>query len=255
MKKLQKLSLFGAVAGALILTAALAPRANATLIVYFNFEDAPTGTQNFDPAADVVGAPDFNPGGGTQTSTLTWSGANDTTGFGLLGNRTSNDADTANPGSALVLNKTATNAGQHLDFTVNTTFLTNLSLTFQVDNNGNGFNSITLQYSINGNPTFTTVSTQPAPLGSSNLVTFAAGTIGTSDFLGNGTPQSTDFRLVFNSTNSSNGQNRQTAIDNIQLNANVVPEPSTYIGGLLGIGVFCWSQRRRLIRSLRLRRA
>src|SRR5437773_3107966 len=32
-------SLFGAVAGALILTAAFVPRANAVLIVYYNFED------------------------------------------------------------------------------------------------------------------------------------------------------------------------------------------------------------------------
>jgi hypothetical protein len=35
--KLRKLSLFGAVAGALMLTAVLAPRANATLLVYYNF--------------------------------------------------------------------------------------------------------------------------------------------------------------------------------------------------------------------------
>jgi hypothetical protein len=41
-------------------------------------------------------------------------------------------------------------------------------------------------------------------------------------------------------------------MDNIQVNA-TVPEPSTYIGGLLGIGLLCWSQRRSLFRFLRLR--
>ena len=51
------------------------------------------------------------------------------------------------------------------------------------------------------------------------------------------------FRLVF-SGGQSNGNNRETAIDNIQLNA--VPEPSTVAGGLLGACGICWHQRRRL---------
>src|SRR5206468_1950768 len=75
--KLQKRSLFGAVTGAFILTAALVPRANAdcdTLLVYFNFEDGTLPTKS-PPTPGVV---DFtsdqtpeNPGGGIQMSTLT----------------------------------------------------------------------------------------------------------------------------------------------------------------------------------------
>src|SRR5947199_2698153 len=67
-------SLFLAVAGALFLTAALVPRANATLLVYFNFEDGTLPTKS-PPTPGVV---DFtsdqtpeNPGGGIQMSTLT----------------------------------------------------------------------------------------------------------------------------------------------------------------------------------------
>src|SRR5260370_32043152 len=60
-------SLFVPVAGALLLTAAFIPRANATLIVYFNFEDATTGG-TFDPIADTIAA--GNSGGGIQNSTL-----------------------------------------------------------------------------------------------------------------------------------------------------------------------------------------
>src|SRR5438552_16532992 len=65
-------SVLVAVAGALILTAALVPRANATVIVYFNFEDGTIGQLNtFDMAADVVGSSDFIPGGGIKMSMLT----------------------------------------------------------------------------------------------------------------------------------------------------------------------------------------
>jgi len=46
--KLQKCSLFIAVVGAFLLTAAFAPTANATLIVYYNFEDQPVGSSNVD---------------------------------------------------------------------------------------------------------------------------------------------------------------------------------------------------------------
>jgi PEP-CTERM motif len=48
--------------------------------------------------------------------------------------------------------------------------------------------------------------------------------------------------------------NNVTRIDNIQVLA-LVPEPSTYIGGLLGIAGVCWLQRRWLSRALRFRRA
>src|SRR6516225_1613261 len=56
--------------GALILVGALAPTANADLIAYFNFEDSFNGGPP-DFTSDVVGAPDFNPGGGVVLTTIT----------------------------------------------------------------------------------------------------------------------------------------------------------------------------------------
>jgi hypothetical protein len=50
------------------------------------------------------------------------------------------------------------------------------------------------------------------------------------------------------------GINNVTNIDNIQV-IGAVPEPSTYIGGLLGIAGLCWFQRRWFSRALRFRRA
>ena len=261
--KLQKLSLFGAVAGALISTAAFVPQANATLITYFNFEDA---VKNGAPdlVADTIAA--GNPGGGLQAATavLTYGAGDFKSDTGLLLNRSAGDIDTIANGSAnqaLRLDSTGTNQGSSLCFTANTSFLTNLALSFAVDNNGNGFDTVELTYQINGG-TVVSVGTQPMPLGGGShttltLVTFSSAQIDPTGtvFTGDGTPQNTEFCLVFTGSNGSSGKDRQTVIDNIQLNADVVPEPSTYIGGLLGIGVFCWSQRRRLIRSLRLRRA
>src|SRR5262249_10517008 len=55
---------------ALILVAALAPAAKADLIAYFNFEDSFNhGPPDF--TSDVVGPPDFNPGGGVVLTTIT----------------------------------------------------------------------------------------------------------------------------------------------------------------------------------------
>src|SRR6266481_2060594 len=268
-------SLFLAAMGALILTGAFVPRANAdTLIVYFNFEDAETGGP-FDPVADVTPTggppPGDNIGGGIQNSTLKLTNgagttpATDTAPFGgdfssqggLLLNRTTLDSDPAAPvppsfnGQALQMDKTKGNdAG--LSFNVDTSLLTNLSLTFATDNNGNGFDSVQLQASVNGGTFFNIGSVQALVTG----VTIHTFTIGTGGgvFLGSGTLQNTVFRLEFTG-GASNGNDRQTVIDNIQLGGTVVPEPATVAGGLLCVFGLCWHQLRCLVRSPRLRRA
>jgi hypothetical protein len=260
--KLQKCSLFVAIAAVLLLAAALAPRANATLIVYFNFEDEapppsspPPFNPGFDGLADVVPQ---NPGGGIQNSTLTMNGYN-TSNFGtgpalaIAGtNRTALDNDLTN-NSALVMNRTAKNDGAFLEFNVNTLFLSNLSLSFAVDNNGNGFNTVTLSYSSTGNSpgSFTQIGLAQTITTGSNILITGAGSWGTSF---NVTPSAGGFfRLTF-SGGQSNGNNRETAIDNIQLGGTAVPEPATVASGLLGVIGLCWFQRRRLIDSFWLRR-
>jgi hypothetical protein len=250
--KPQKFSLLGAFAAALLLLAAFVPRANATLIVYFNFEDEAPGDPftagTFDGVADTIAADGF---GGTQNSNLMMHGY-DLAGFGsgpalviASTNRAAGDTDQTN-NSALVMNRTSKNNGAYLEFNVDTSLLKDLSLSFAVDNNGNGFNSITLKYATSPVGTFNTVTTFALTTGANQLI--SSGTF-------NVTP-SVDgvFRLVFTG-GQSNGNNRETAIDNIQLNGTVVPEPATVAGGLLGVCGLCWLQRRRLIRSVRLRRA
>src|SRR4029077_8224331 len=135
------------VAGALLLMAAFAPKANADVLIYFNFEDATIGGP-FDPAADVVGAPDFNPGGGVQASTITTNLVTTGAVAGTLLNRTAGDIDTANPGVAMGLRTTTGDNGHYIQFVFNATLFSNMSLSFAVDSAGNGFNNVQLLYSI-----------------------------------------------------------------------------------------------------------
>ena len=254
-------------AGALLLTAAFVPRANAdTLIVYFNFEDAVThGAPDFN-ADCVPGTPgcgaDSNTGGGIQNSTLSLvTTANFESAGGLLLNRSTsavaptNDQDPAPPvqpsfnGQALLLNDTI-NTTATLSFTADTTFLTNLSLSFASDNNGNGYRNVQLSYTSASDGTVI-VGSQLMPLMGTAITTFNSTTYPLLNGA-NGDGLVT-FTLTF-TNGSSNGQDRQTVIDNIQLTAVVVPEPATVGGGLLGVLGLCWFQRRRLIDSVRLRR-
>src|SRR5882724_1463657 len=207
-------SLFLAVAGALLLAAAFAPRANATLIELFNFEDtpntgvgpgAPAGT-TYDGFADALpgtpGALDItNTGGGTQFSKLTVvTTANVSTAGGVLENKAPSDIDPAAPvppsfnGHALLFNDTK-NTTATISFTVNTSFLTGLSLSFATDNNGNGYDMVALSASVNGGASFAIGSAEALVTGVTTH-TFNIGT-GGGVFLGSGTPQSTVFTLTF----------------------------------------------------------
>ena len=236
------------VAGVLLLTAALAPKANAqNVLVYFNFEDATIGGP-YDPAADVQGPPDNNPGGGLVPSTIidNFAAGHTAAVAGTLMNRTTGDIDTNNPGLALGMNTTVADNFKFLQFGFNATAFSNMSLSFAVNSAGNGFNSVELSYSLNGGGSFTVVGSLAIPSGGGfNILTFA-----NLPSAIDGQP-SVILRLTF-SGGTSSGNNLQTIIDNIQLTG--VPEPTTVAGGLLGVLGLCWHQRRRLIRSVRFRR-
>src|SRR5881275_97666 len=73
-------------AGTLLLVAAVAPSANADLIAYFNFEDSFDGGPP-DFTSDVIGSPDFNPGGGVVLTTIT----TDYTSSEMIANRPGTD--------------------------------------------------------------------------------------------------------------------------------------------------------------------
>ena len=133
-----------------------------------------------------------------------------------------------------------------------TTGLFNVNVSFALLSQGNGgqFTTLTLLYSTTGIAGPYTLFGTDAALQSHTsytLLSFAApaateGVSGGNLF----------FEFCFTgSANAANGND--TFIDNIQVTA--VPEPSSYIGGLLGIIGLCWYQRRWFMRFLSLRPA
>ncbi len=247
----------------MILTGFIVPRADATVISYFNFEDGTITTRP--PSVTLELTPDKtvndpgnegaagNPGGGVEptTSNLTIAG-NSTANFfavtpGLSINATASDSDTPS-NFALAFSRSSLNNGAFIQFSVNTTFWANMSLSFGYSNNGNGYSTVTASYSLNGGTTFTTFGTATMLTGVQPPISFTV-PAAVNQFGG-----VVIFRLTF-SGGFSNGADTQTVIDNIRLDGTFVPEPATVMGGLLGVFGLCWHQRRRLIGFLPLRRA
>jgi hypothetical protein len=251
--------LFLAAAGALLITAALAPRANAELLVYFNFEDGsvpnPPSPGVVDFASDQTpAAGGDNPGGGIQMSTITTNyTVGDFSSFSsitqiMTENQSAGDIDVppATPGLAVNFDASGKNNGKWIQFAVDATFFANMSLSLAVNTNGNGFTTQTWQYSIDGGATFTQFAQFT---GLTGLQTLSAALPAAAN-----QQPGLVIRIVFTG-GQSNGQDQQTIIDNIQLNGTVIPEPATVVGGLFGLCGLCWHQRRRLIGFLPLRRA
>jgi hypothetical protein len=249
-------SLFVAVAGAFLLTAAFVPRADAIVISYFNFEQStltppPNGTVDLTPDKTAAAGGD-NPGGGVEPSTsnltINAGGAVESAVTpGVASNVTPGDNDANNFG--VNFNKTASSTGATISFSVNTEFFANYSLSYATNNNGNGFQTVNLMFT--GGPAGGITMANPQSPGTTvtfNLTTFTS-------LNGDGmTPHFVTFTLTF-TNGHSNGADLMTVIDNIRLDATtVVPEPATVAGGLLGVLGLCWHQRRRLIRSVRFRR-
>jgi hypothetical protein len=131
-------------------------------------------------------------------------------------------------------------------FNADTTNLSQLSVSFAVNNEGNGYNTVQLSYIIGGNTTI--VSSQSI----GTVITTISWSSSAFPVLAGAENQPlVTFCLTFNG-GQSNGNNIETLIDNIRLDA--APEPATVAGGLLGVLGLCWFQRRRLIGSVRFRR-
>ena len=122
------------------------------------------------------------------------------------------------------------------------------SVSFASRGSGNGFQNVTLQASLDGGVSWVDMSAiTPIPTAVTTIVlnnTNGVVTLGVPNLL---------IRLHF-TNGQSNGGDLQNLIDNIQVNGTVVPEPATVAGGLFGVLGLCWFQRRRLIRSVQLRR-
>ena len=226
------------VAGALMLIAAFAPRANAQLIAYFNFEGPPT------PPFPVNLGSQVPPGAVNTTIVTNYNPNNMSAEPGLPLNVAPGDPD---PNLvAMGLRNTDGNDPANFDIPLFSAqgFFQNMTLTFATNRNGNGFQQVQLFFSTNGGATFTagqiallpnnlTVITLPVPVAANNAPLLV-------------------LRLQF--SNGGPGNDLQTIVDNIQINGTIVPEPATIAGGLLGVFGLCWHQRRRLICCVRLRR-
>ena len=236
-------------AGVFILTAALAPRANAALIAYYNFEGPdtpgfPVNIESHPPAffssgnelifTDGLGNP-YPPGDIDAGPPLPFNVA-------------PGDPDPNLTSIQFV------RTGQH-DLNVDIPLISGLgifdvtSVSFAYGSNGNGYEFVQLQFSSDGGLTFTNIGgivMLPATPGA--LINIAV-PLGTTIDIPN-----LVMRLAFTG-GQSNGNDLQFELDNIQINGIIVPEPATVAGGLLGVLGLCWHQRRRLIHSVRFRRA
>ena len=227
------------VAGALMLVAAFAPRANAQLIAYFNFEGEPT------PPYPVNMMSDVPPGFVSTTLITNYVTPNISAGPGIPLNVAPGDMDPNN--TSLGLRRSSLNNGRFFDIQLFTAqgFFQNMTLSFATNGNGNGFESVQLSYSINGGAVFIAGPTAQLTQGP-QIVSLAVPPAA------NNAPLLV-LRLQFFG-GQSNGNDLQTIVDNIQVNGTIVPEPATIAGGLLGVLGLCWFQRRRLICCVRLRR-
>ena len=229
--------------GALLLLAAFAPSAKADVIAYFNFEDSTVG-----------GPPDFtsesDQGLGIATTIVTNynpASMNSVTP-GLAENRLAADTDPNN--LAVHLFRSEENNGADFDIPLFSSqgFFQDMTVTFAINVQGNGFSLVTLFYSTNGGVTFINSGNTASLLtGGTQTITLAVPAAANNQNL-------LVLRLQFTG-GQSNGVNDQDIIDNILIGGTIVPEPTTIGGGLLGVLGLCWFQRRRLIRSVRLRRA
>jgi len=253
MRQFKRHRLFGSLlilAGAFLLLAAFAPRANADCpgcIRYYNFEGTPTAPYPVNLASHV---PAFEVGLGFRAFLNT--GTDPTmaaTGIFPVGSTSAEAGLPVNvaigdPGPNL------TSLGLHRSgrdqLYIDMPFFSAVgvyditSVSFAIGANGNGYAFVSLLISTNGGGMFTQIgATQAIPNGPGSPLTFTlpAGTTINQPTL--------VLRLAFTG-GQSNGVDLQNEIDNIQVNGTIVPEPATVAGGLLGVLGLCWHQRRRL---------
>ena len=228
------------VAGAALLIAAFAPRANAQLIAYFNFE-GPTI-----PPFPVNLFSQVPPGAVLTSITTNYTPGDMRAAIGLPLNVAVGDPDTNV--FSMGLRRTGGNDPANFDIPLFSAqgFFQNMTVTFATNSPGNGFSQVQLFFSTNGGTNFTAGPSVALVTGGVQLVTLAVP-------VGANNAPNLVLRLQF--TGGGPGNDLQTRIDNIQINGTIVPEPATIAAGLLGVLGLCWFQRRRLIRSVRFRRA
>jgi hypothetical protein len=242
----------------LMLLAAFTPRANATLIRFYDMEGLPGPPQppqfpvNLDshaPASEIgAGTTLFLSNGGDMPGGTAFPAVRTSQRPGLVGINPPPGPPLPNAFSIGFTRSGQSPLGVEIPMPSSTGIYDVTSVSFAYGANGNGWSQVELQISINGGA-FTTIP---------GTIAFLPGTPGLPVNLPvpSGTTANIPnlvLRLLFTG-GQSNGVDLQNQLDNIQINGTIVPEPATIAGGLLGVLGLCWHQRRRLIRSVRFRR-
>jgi hypothetical protein len=250
LRPLRLLSFLGITMGVLMLMAMAAPSAHAFLLTYYDFEDG-----NFSSDAP-----------GLQATTISFTASSypggNLTVEGTVATPVGTNLNAVTPSTIMALDamgNTNGTAGDQYCFTLGgltTTGKTDVTLSFAILSQGNGgqFTDLNLLYSTTGVGGAYTLFATDATLqtyATYTVLSFNASAL-TAGAVDGISGSNLFFEFCFSgSTNNANGND--TFIDNIQVTA--VPEPSTYIGGLLGIVGLCWYQRRWFARLLGLRPA
>jgi len=235
-------------AGAFLLLAAFAPRANAdcpACIRFYDFEGVTPAIVNQGshvPAIEQGDAPPFAVLFQNDDGTPYAVGNLSANSGAILG--TTNLPVGANPN--LVSLGLHSSGQAHLDLVMTFPSIAGIyniqSISFASRGSGNGFQTAQMQMSSDGGANWVNLSAVTAlPSAISTIVLnntngSIPNTFGIPNLL---------IRIQFQN-GQSNGTNLQNLIDNIQVNGVIVPEPATVAGGLLGVLALCWHQRRRL---------
>ena len=234
-------------AGALLLLAAFAPRANADCPACIRFYDmeAPVGSFGIGQGSHP---PAIEQGDVAPFAFLLQN--NDGTPYSIL----NISGEVGNPIGAINFpagaNPNVLSMGIHRSGTANMNIVMTFpsvvgiydiqSVSFASRGSGNGYQNVQLQASLDGGVSWVNMSVV-TPIPTSDGIITLNNTMGVVTL---GVP---NLLVRLNFTNGqSNGTNLQNVIDNIQVNGTVVPEPATVAGGLLGVLGLCWHQRRRL---------
>jgi hypothetical protein len=228
---LRFLSFLGITMGVLILMAMAAPSARAALETYYDFEDGnfTSDSPGLQPTSiqDTFGFFAFPAGTGTTVNAVTPI--------------TTNTALTLHPFFG---------AGDFELGGLTTTGLTDVNLSFALLSaaTGGSFTDLSLRYSttgVNGPYTsFASVTNLTSHTDYNPALTFDVSAL-TGGAVDGVSGNKLFFRFLFFGATDGDAA---TFIDNIQVTA--VPEPSSYIGSLLGLLGLCWYQRRRLMTRL-----
>ena len=208
---------------ATVMLAVSAGPASAGLIFYYNFNSFDTSATSID--ADFGDSfVDLSDWGGTVAS---FGG---TTTNALFGDA-AGDSLSLRPGSGLVGN------GDSIDFIGDLTGFIDPVLTFATQGSGTGFTSGVWSYSVDGS-TFTSVSGNTAR-------TIDSFVLRTVDFSGISALSNANFAVFRYTLDGASGASGNNRIDNVQLNATAIPEPTTLLLVACGGAGGCWIRRKR----------